>query len=156
VRDAPDGSAGRRTTRLHSGGRHADDQRPRAVGCVRSAEHGRPRWTCPRRGERLARRVCLRPGVTVDQEGRVSLRGSDKVAILIDGRQSSLTAFGTQRGLDSVSAANIEAIEIINNPSALFDAAGMAGIINIIYKKEQQLGWSGDVGFGLGMGQFTK
>jgi outer membrane receptor protein involved in Fe transport len=96
------------------------------------------------------------PGVTVDQEGKVSLRGSDKVAILIDGRQSSLTGFGTQRGLDSVSAANIEAIEIINNPSARFDAAGMAGIVNIIYKKEQQLGWSGDVGFGLGIGQFTK
>lgn len=96
------------------------------------------------------------PGVTVDQEGKVSLRGSDKVAILIDGRQSSLTGFGTQRGLDSVSAANIEAIEIINNPSARFDAAGMAGIINIIYKKEQQRGWSGDVGFGLGVGHFTK
>ena len=96
------------------------------------------------------------PGVTVDQEGKVSLRGSDKVAILIDGRQSSLTGFGTQRGLDSVSAANIEAIEIINNPSARFDAAGMAGIINIIYKKQQQLGWSGDIGFALGMGQFTR
>ena len=84
--------------------------------------------------------------MTVDQEGRVSLRGSDRVAILIDGRQSSLTGFGSQRGLDSVSAANIEAIEIINNPSARFDAAGMAGIINIIYKQEQQLGLSGDVG----------
>ena len=96
------------------------------------------------------------PGVTVDQEGKVSLRGSDQVAILIDGRQSSLTGFGSQRGLDSVSAANIEAIEIINNPSARFDAAGMAGIINIIYKKEQQFGWSGDIGMGLGVGQFTR
>src|SRR5688500_4085826 len=96
------------------------------------------------------------PGVSVDQEGKVALRGSEKVAILIDGRQSSLTGFGTQRGLDSVSAANIEAIEIINNPSARFDAAGMAGIINIIYKKEQQLGLSGDLGLGLGMGQFIK
>jgi hypothetical protein len=96
------------------------------------------------------------PGITIDQEGRVSLRGSDQVAILIDGRQSSLTGFGSQRGLDAVSAANIEAIEIINNPSARFDAAGMAGIINIIYKKEQQLGWSGDLGFTLGVGQFTR
>jgi len=96
------------------------------------------------------------PGVTIDQEGKVSLRGSDRVAILIDGRQSSLTGFGTQRGLDSVSAANVEAIEIINNPSARFDAAGMAGIINIIYKQEQQRGLSGDVGMGFGMGQFTK
>lgn len=96
------------------------------------------------------------PGVTVDQDGKVSLRGSDQVAILIDGRQSSLTGFGNQRGLDGVSAANIAAIEIINNPSARFDAAGMAGIINIIYKQEQQLGWSGDLGMGVGMGQFTR
>ena len=96
------------------------------------------------------------PGVTVDQDGRVSLRGSDRVAILIDGRQSSLTGFGSQRGLDSVSAANIEAIEIINNPSARFDAAGMAGIINIIYKREEELGFSGDIGFAIGDGQFSK
>jgi outer membrane receptor protein involved in Fe transport len=96
------------------------------------------------------------PGVTVDQEGKVSLRGSDRVAILIDGRQSSLTGFGTQRGLDGVSAANVAAIEIIHNPSARFDAAGMAGIINIIYRQEQQLGLSGDMGMALGFGQFTK
>src|SRR5688572_5266090 len=96
------------------------------------------------------------PGVTVDQDGKVSLRGSDQVAILIDGRQSSLTGFGSQRGLDSVSAANVESVEIIHNPSARFDAAGMAGIINIIYRQEQQLGFSGDVGLSLGAGQFTK
>src|SRR5688500_15246048 len=96
------------------------------------------------------------PGVTVDEEGRVSLRGSDRVAILIDGRQSSLTGFGSQRGLDSVSAANVEAIEIINNPSARFDAAGMAGIINIIYKQQQQMGLSGDLGLAIANGQFTK
>jgi Outer membrane protein beta-barrel family/Carboxypeptidase regulatory-like domain/TonB-dependent Receptor Plug Domain len=96
------------------------------------------------------------PGVTVDQEGKVLLRGSDRVAVLIDGRQSSLTGFGSQRGLDSVTAANVEAIEIIHNPSARFDAAGMAGILNIIYKQEQQLGLSGDVGMALGFGQFTK
>ena len=96
------------------------------------------------------------PGVTVDQEGMVSLRGSDRVAILIDGRQSSLTGFGNQRGLDSVSAANVEAIEIIHNPSARFDAAGMAGIINIIYRQEQELGLSGDVGLSMGLGQFSR
>ena len=96
------------------------------------------------------------PGVTVDQGGRVSLRGSDQVSILIDGRQSSLTGFGSQRGLDSVSAANVEAIEIINNPSASFDAAGMAGIINIIYKQEQGLGLSGDLGLSAGIGRFSK
>ena len=96
------------------------------------------------------------PGVTVDQDGQVSLRGSNQVSIVIDGRQSSLTGFGSQRSLDSVSAANIEAIEIIHNPSARFDAAGMAGIINIIYKQEQRRGWSGDVGLGAGVGQVTR
>ena len=97
------------------------------------------------------------PGVTIDQEGKVLLRGSDRVAILIDGRPSSLTGFGSnQRGLDSVTAGNVEAIEIINNPSARFDAAGMAGIINIIYKQQEQLGFSGEAGAGLAVGQFTK
>jgi hypothetical protein len=96
------------------------------------------------------------PGVTVDQEGRVSLRGSDRVAILIDGRPSSLTGFGNQRGLDNIPAGNIEAVEIIHNPAARFDAAGMAGIINIIYRQEQRSGLSGDVALSLGVGRFAR
>ena len=96
------------------------------------------------------------PGVSIDEEGKVLLRGSDQVAILIDGRQSSLTGFGTQRGLDSVSAANVEAIEIIHNPSARFDAAGMAGIINIIYRENRELGLSTDLGLSVGVGQLSK
>ena len=47
------------------------------------------------------------PGVTVDQEGKVILRGSDKVVVLIDGKQSSLTGFGNQKGLDNIPVANI-------------------------------------------------
>ena len=96
------------------------------------------------------------PGVTVDQEGRVILRGSDKVIVLIDGKQSSLTGFGNQKGLDNIPVANIEKIEIINNPSAKYDARGMAGIINIIYKKEDQEGLNGDVGFAYGIGALTR
>ena len=92
------------------------------------------------------------PGVTVDQEGKVILRGSDKVVVLIDGKQSSLTGFGNQKGLDNIPVANIEKIEIINNPSAKYDARGMAGIINIIYKKEKEEGLNGDVGFAYGIG----
>ncbi len=87
------------------------------------------------------------PGITVDQEGKVELRGSDKVSILIDGQQSSLTGYGSQKGLSAIPAMNIERIEIINNPSSKYDAAGMAGIINIIYKKETQTGLHGDAGF---------
>ncbi len=95
------------------------------------------------------------PGVTVDQEGKVILRGSDKVAVLIDGKQSSLTGFGNQKALDNIPAANIDRIEIINNPSAKYDASGMAGIINIIYKKEKESGLSGDAGLSLGLGAFS-
>ena len=96
------------------------------------------------------------PGIAVDQEGRVLLRGSDKVAVLIDGKQSSLTAFGNQKGLANIPVANIERIEIINNPSAKYDASGMAGIINIVYKDDTQKGLHGDVGFTYGLGQLTQ
>lgn len=96
------------------------------------------------------------PGITFDQEGKVILRGSDKVIVLIDGKQSSLTGFGNQKGLDNIPAANVERIEIINNPSARYDANGMAGVINIIYSKDLQYGLHGSVGFTYGMGALSK
>ena len=95
------------------------------------------------------------PGVAVDQEGNVLLRGSDQVAVLVDGKQSGMTGFGNQQGLGNIPAANIERIEIINNPSAKYDATGMAGIINIIYKKEKEKGFNGAVGFTFGLGELT-
>jgi hypothetical protein len=96
------------------------------------------------------------PGVSIDQEGKVLLRGSDRVAVLIDGRPSSLTGLGSQRGLDNIPAASIEAVEIIHNPAARFDAAGMAGIINIVYRQERRTGLSGDAALSLGMGTFSQ
>jgi outer membrane receptor protein involved in Fe transport len=96
------------------------------------------------------------PGVTFDQEGKVILRGSDKVVVLIDGKQSSLTGFGNQKGLANIPASNIEKIEIINNPSAKYDANGFAGIVNIIYKKEKQTGLNGDAGLSFGLGALGK
>lgn len=92
------------------------------------------------------------PGVTVSEEGTVRLRGSDKVAVLIDGKQTALTGFGNQRALDNIPASAIERIEVINNPSAKYDANGNAGIINIIYKKEVKEGWNGKVGLAGGLG----
>jgi len=92
------------------------------------------------------------PGVTTTQDGKVELRGSDKVAILLDGKQSALTGFGNQNGLDNIPASAIEKIEIINNPSAKYDANGNAGIINIIYKKNKQEGFNGKIGLNAGLG----
>ena len=96
------------------------------------------------------------PGVTFDQDGKVVLRGSDKVVVLIDGKQSSLTGFGNQKGLANIPASNIEKIEIVNNPSAKYDANGFAGIVNIIYKKEKQTGLNGDIGLSFGLGALGK
>lgn len=92
------------------------------------------------------------PGVTVSNEGTVRLRGSDKVVVLIDGKQTALTGFGNQRALDNIPASAIERIEVINNPSAKYDANGNAGIINIIYKKEVKEGFNGKVGMAAGLG----
>jgi len=91
------------------------------------------------------------PSVTV-QDGKVLLRGNDKVTVLIDGKQTALTGFGNQNGLDNIPASAIEKIEIINNPSSKYDANGNAGIINIIYKKNKQDGFNGKVGFTSGLG----
>ncbi|MBC7652831.1 MAG: TonB-dependent receptor, partial [Deinococcales bacterium] len=91
------------------------------------------------------------PGVTV-QDGKVQLRGSDKITVLIDGKQTALTGFGSQSGLDNIPASAIEKIEIINNPSSKYDANGNAGIINIIYKKNKKEGFNGKAGFTNGLG----
>ena len=92
------------------------------------------------------------PGVTVDQNGKVQIRGSEKVTILIDGKQTALSGFDNQSSLDNIPASAIEKIEIINNPSAKYDANGNAGIINIIYKKTKQDGFSGKAGIAGGLG----
>lgn len=91
------------------------------------------------------------PGITT-QEGKVQLRGSDKVLVLIDGKQTAITGFGNQNGLDNIPASAIERIEIINNPSSKYDANGNAGIINIILKKESQNGFNGTLGLTTGLG----
>ncbi len=92
------------------------------------------------------------PGITTTQDGKLQLRGSEQVMILIDGKQTALTGFGGQSGLDNIPASAIEKIEIINNPSAKYDANGNAGIINIIYKKEKKEGLNGKIGFTGGIG----
>ena len=91
------------------------------------------------------------PGVTV-QDGKVQLRGNEKVAILIDGKQTALTGFGSQSGLENIPASAIDKIEIINNPSSKYDANGNAGIINIVMKKNKQEGLNIKAGFTTGVG----
>lgn len=83
------------------------------------------------------------PSVTVDIEGNVSLRGSDNVRILIDGKPSGLVGIGGSGGLKSIPSNLIDRIEVITNPSARYEAEGMSGIINIVLKKARQKGLNG-------------
>ena len=85
------------------------------------------------------------PSVSVDPEGNVRLRGSDNVRILIDGKPSGLVSIKGGRGLQQLQANMIERVEIITNPSARYEAEGMAGIINIILKKDNRQGFNGSV-----------
>ena len=80
------------------------------------------------------------PSITTDIEGNVSLRGNSNFTVLIDGRPSVV---GAQDALQQIPASSIEKIEIITNPSAKYDPEGAAGIINILIKKNQNLGLSG-------------
>ncbi|MGB3547033.1 MAG: carboxypeptidase regulatory-like domain-containing protein, partial [Saprospiraceae bacterium] len=72
------------------------------------------------------------PSIMVSADGQVSLRGNSGVRILVNGRPSALA---DNNALEAIPAASIERVEIITNPSARYEAAGSAGIINIILKK---------------------
>lgn len=84
------------------------------------------------------------PSVTVDIDGNVSLRGSQGVRILIDGKPSALTGLRSTDALRNLQGAMIERIEVITNPSSRYDAAGETGIINIILKKNKTKGFNGN------------
>ncbi|MEM6735803.1 MAG: TonB-dependent receptor [Bacteroidota bacterium] len=83
------------------------------------------------------------PSVEVDVDGNVSLRGSENVQILIDGKPSGLIGLSGTGGLQQLQGNLIERVEIITNPSARYDAEGGAGIINIILKKDKAKGFNG-------------
>ena len=81
------------------------------------------------------------PSVSVDLDGNVSLRGSENVTILVDGRATNLT-------LEQIPADMIESIEVITNPSARLEPDGMAGILNVVLKKKKESGFNGMVTLG--------
>lgn len=83
------------------------------------------------------------PSISVDPQGNVLLRGSSNVRILIDGKPSGLVSFKGGSGLRQLPANLVERVEVITNPSARYEAEGMAGVINIILKKDAKQGFNG-------------
>lgn len=89
------------------------------------------------------------PSVNVDIEGQISLRGSNGVQILINGKPSVIASEGGS-ALGTITADMIDKIEVITNPSAKYEAEGSSGIINIIIKKEERRGINGSISLNTG------
>lgn len=96
------------------------------------------------------------PGVTVDQDGNISVKGKSNVLVYLDGKPTYLSDSDLSQLLESTSAENIEKIEIMDNPPAKYDAEGNAGIINIVRKKSSDMGLNGNVSVGVGYGNYPK
>ena len=94
------------------------------------------------------------PGVMVDPNSNVTLQGKNGVRIYIDGKLSPLTQGDLAAYLQTLQASDIEAIEIITQPSARYDAAGNAGILNIRLEKNKNYGTNRNLTLGLARGVY--
>lgn len=89
------------------------------------------------------------PGVTIDKDGNVKLNGKS-VSVWIDGRPSYVSGKALESLLRSTNSESIEKFELMEHPSAKYDAAGQGGIINIKTKKNILQGFNGSMGLGAG------
>jgi len=92
------------------------------------------------------------PGVTVDKDNNISLRGKQGVLVTINGKNQYMSGDEISQLLETMPAENINSIEIIANPSAKYDAQGNSGIINIRLKKNENIGLNGSVNAGVRQG----
>ena len=96
------------------------------------------------------------PGVVLDKDDNLSLSGKNGVQVYIDGRPTPLSGKDLAEFLKAMPSSNVEAIEMITNPSAKYEAAGNEGIIHIRLKKNKSLGTNGTVNAGWAIGTFAK
>jgi hypothetical protein len=93
------------------------------------------------------------PGVKIDSDGKISLKGRTGVNVMMNGKLTYLSATELAVLLKATNSSSISKIEIINSPSSKYDAAGNAGIINIVMKKNQVKGLNGSVSTNAGAGR---
>jgi iron complex outermembrane receptor protein len=96
------------------------------------------------------------PGVEVDKDGNISLKGKSGVMVLVDGRQTYLSGPDLANLLRNMPANQLEQIEIMTNPPAKFDASGNSGVLNIKTKKNKQFGYNGSFNLGYNQGRYPK
>ena len=96
------------------------------------------------------------PGITVDKDGNISLKGKQGVMVMMDGRPSYLGPQELASLLKNMPSSAIDQIEIMTNPSAKYDAAGNSGIINIKTKKNKASGLNGNFSTSIIQGKYTK
>lgn len=96
------------------------------------------------------------PGVAVDKDGNISLKGKQAVLVMIDGRPTYLTPGDLANYLRSLPASTIDQLELMTNPPAKYDAAGNAGVINIRTKKNKQQGFNGTYTGSIGQGKYNR
>jgi iron complex outermembrane receptor protein len=96
------------------------------------------------------------PGITVDKDGTISLKGKQSVQVYIDGKPAYLSGLDLVNLLSTMNASQLEQIEIMTNPPAKYDAAGNSGIINLKTKKTKQVGFNGSVSAGYTQGRYWR
>ena len=96
------------------------------------------------------------PGVSVDKDDNISIKGKQGVTVMINDKLTYLSSSQLATLLRSTDGTTISSIEIITNPSAKYDASGNSGIINIKLKKNKQAGTNGSVTAGVGYGEYGK
>lgn len=88
------------------------------------------------------------PGITVDNDGNISLRGKQGVIVMMDGKQTFLSAADLANLLRNMPASALDQVEIMTNPSSKYDASGNSGVINIKTKKGKNNGFNGSIMIG--------
>lgn len=96
------------------------------------------------------------PGVTVDKDGNISLKGRSGVTVMMDGKPTYLSGAELSNLLSGMNASQISQVELMDTPPAKYDAAGNAGIINIKTKKNTQRGFNGSVTTSYTQGYYPK